>query len=60
MIFIEDRLFYCAEDLMVLLEISKASAYRIIKKLNTELSSMGYITLGGKVSKKYFDEKYYA
>ena len=45
---------------MGLLEISKASAYRIIKKLNTELSSMGYITLGGKVSKKYFDEKYYA
>ena len=59
-IFIEDRLYYSADEIVKYLEISKATAYRIIKQLNEELSSMGYITLRGKVSKRYFDEKYYA
>lgn len=39
--------------------VSETSAYKIIKELNSELSSKGYITIRGKVSKVFFCEKMY-
>ena len=32
---------------------------RIIKKLNTELKEKGYITVAGRVSRKYYEERTY-
>ena len=32
---------------------------RIIKRLNQELENKGYITVSGKVSKKYFADRFY-
>ena len=37
--------------------VSKSYAYKIVKKLNEELKSMGYLTVSGRVSKQYFKEK---
>lgn len=51
--------FFTAEDVAELLDISKSSAYRIIKKLNAELTDQGKITVAGKISKRYFEEKVY-
>ena len=34
--------------------VSKAYAYRVIKQLNKELNALGYITVSGKVNRKYF------
>lgn len=51
--------FYNVEDVMEMLECSKAKAYMVIKMLNTELTMKGKLTTNGRVSKKYFDERYY-
>ncbi len=51
--------FYSATEVATILGISSSSAYRIIRALNRELQSKGYIVIKGKISKKYFDEKFY-
>ena len=48
-----------ASDVSEILNISKSSAYRIIKELNDELKKAGKITIAGKISSKYFYEKVY-
>lgn len=37
----------------------KNISYKIIKELNEELEKMGYKTLAGRVSRKFFNEKFY-
>jgi len=32
-------------------------AYKIIRRLNDELKSNGYITISGKVNRAYFEQK---
>lgn len=39
------------------LGISKSYAYKIVQRLNAELKEMGYITISGRVNRKYFMEK---
>jgi len=41
------------------LEISTSCAYKIIQRLNSELTKQGYLTISGRVSKQYFSEKFY-
>ena len=48
-----------ANELVQTLGICKSKAYAIIRKLNRELEKQGYITIAGKCSRKYFEEKYY-
>lgn len=49
--------YYTAEDVQKLLGIGSSKAYHIIRQLNDELKSKGFITVAGKVSKKYFRER---
>ena len=51
--------FYTADEIATILGVSKATAYREIKRLNAELSEKGYIIVPGKISKRYFSEKAY-
>ena len=51
--------FYTAQEVATMLGVSKTSAYRVIKRLNAELDEKGYITITGKISKRYFLEKSY-
>lgn len=51
--------FYQVEDVMTLLGVSKSKAYKIMQSLNKELNKKGFITVAGKVPKKYFCEKFY-
>ena len=37
--------------------ISKAYAYKIMRKLNAELDEQGYITVSGRINRKYFMER---
>ena len=46
-------------DVMAVLEVSESKAYSIIKRLNRELADKGYITIQGKISRAYFEEKVY-
>ena len=41
------------------MEISVPYAYKIIRKLNQELSDKGYITVTGRVNREYFNERVY-
>jgi len=49
--------FMRVEDVAQELGVSKSYAYKIVRQLNAELKEMGYMTVSGKVSKKYFLEK---
>lgn len=39
---------------------SKAYAYKVIRKLNVELARKGCLIVQGKVSRMYFEERYFA
>lgn len=54
------KVFYMSEDIASMLSVSKATAYRIIHKLNEELQSEGYITVAGRVPKTFFDKRFYS
>ena len=55
---IESR-FYNAHEISEILQVSTSYAYRLIRELNTELAGQGKITVRGKISRRYFDEKVY-
>ncbi|NFH48644.1 transcriptional regulator [Clostridium sporogenes] len=52
-------MFYTVDQITEMLQISKSKAYKIVASLNKELKKMGYITIAGRVPKKFFEEKYY-
>lgn len=47
------------DDVKARLGVGDTKAYAIIKKLNKELESKGYLTVRGKVPEKYFKERFY-
>lgn len=51
--------FLSAEDVAKELSVSKTYAYRIIRQLNGELAEKGYITVSGRINRKYFSERLY-
>jgi len=55
----EKKIYYTAEEVSVMLGISIGTSYRIIRNLNKELKSKGFIVIAGKLPIRYFEEKYY-
>ncbi len=53
------EVFVTAKEVAELLGISKSKAYAIIRELNDELSAKDFITVAGRVSRKFFEEKFY-
>lgn len=53
------RTYLTQEDIEKILGVKKTKAYEVIKQLNADLEAKGYLTVKGKVSAKYFMEKYY-
>ena len=51
--------FICAEEVAQELSVSKPYAYKLIKRLNDELKEKGFITISGRVNRKYFNERLY-
>jgi len=51
--------FLTATDVAEILNVSRSTAYRIIRKLNDELNKAGKITVAGKISARYFYENTY-
>ena len=54
-----NSLFIKADEVTELLGVSRAEAYRIIKRLNDQLSSRGFIVVNGRVNRKYLEEQIY-
>lgn len=55
----ENKRFLNASDVASFMGISVPMAYKIIRRLNDELSAQGFITVAGKVSRCYFEQKIY-
>ena len=53
----DKAIFMDVTDVSELLGISKSKAYKIIRDLNNELASKGFITIGGKVIRRYLYER---
>ena len=49
--------FMRVEDVAEELGVSTSYAYKIIRKLNSELEKKGIITIAGRVNKQYFIER---
>ncbi|MGN0721729.1 MAG: LysR family transcriptional regulator [Anaerovoracaceae bacterium] len=48
-----------ANEIVEVMGISQAKAYKLIRQLNEELREAGYITVSGRVSRRYFEERIY-
>ena len=51
--------FISAEEIKEIVGISKSKAYSLIQELNAELKEKGYLTVTRRVSRKYFEERFY-
>ena len=51
------NLFMSVDEVAKELEVSKSFAYKIMRQLNADLKKKGYLTVSGKVSRKFFMEK---
>lgn len=49
--------FIRADEIAAELDVSKSTAYKIIKNLNSELRRDGYLTVSGRVNRAYFMKK---
>lgn len=54
-----EKIFITADEVSKMLDISKPYAYKLIKQMNEELKSKGFMTIAGKVSRRFFEEKFY-
>lgn len=57
--FMKNR-FMRVNEVAEALEVSVPYAYKIIRKLNEELESEGYLTVKGRVNRDYFYERIYS
>ena len=48
-----------AQEVAEALGVSKASAYKMIHVWNERLQKMGYPSVSGRISRKYFQEQFY-
>jgi hypothetical protein len=55
----ENKRFLTAQDVMEMLDVSLSYAYKLIRLLNAELESEGFVTIKGRVSTLYFMERIY-
>jgi len=51
--------FIKVDEVATVLGVSKSYAYKIVREMNNELKQRGFITIAGRVSKQYFEEKLY-
>ena len=52
--------FIRVEEVAEELQVSVPYAYKLIKKLNDELEAKGFITIAGRVSRQYFNQRLYS
>ena len=50
--------FVTAQEVAEIMGVSRSKAYQIVREMNRELKSMGYITVSGKCPVQYFKKKF--
>jgi predicted transcriptional regulator len=53
-----EKNFMRVEEVAEELGVSKSYAYKIVQQLNIELKEQGYLTISGRVNRKYFIKKF--
>lgn len=48
-----------AKEIATILGVSKEKAYKVVKELNNELSKQGYVTIAGRLPRRFWIEKFY-
>lgn len=56
--YLNEHSFMRVDDVAQELGVSRSYAYKLIQRLNAELREKGYLTISGRVSRKYFTEKF--
>ncbi|MCR1843387.1 MarR family transcriptional regulator [Murimonas intestini] len=54
-----NTLFVTAGEIAEELGISKPFAYKLVRQMNEELEAKSFLTIVGRVSRKYYEEKFY-
>ena len=54
-----NKRFITAKDVVEELGVSTLYAYKLIRELNAERAADGFVTIKGRVSRQYFDERIY-
>ncbi len=57
---VEERSFYTAQDVMILLDVSRDKAYRMIRYMREDLINEGRLAKEypqGKIPKRFFNEQ---
>ena len=54
-----NKRFITAKDVVEELDVSTSYAYKLIRKLNAEREADGFVTIKGRVSSQFFDERIY-
>lgn len=55
----DNKIFMTVEEVAEAMGVSKSYAYKLVNSLNKKLKEMGWITISGKVDRKYFYEQFY-
>ncbi len=55
----KEKSFITAKELAEMLSISNGHAYKVIHRLNEELTQLGYLTFAGRIPRKYLEERCY-
>lgn len=53
------NLFITAGEVAQDLGVSKPFAYKLVRQLNGELEAKGFLVISGRVSRKFYEEKFY-
>lgn len=53
------KLWLSAEEVMEMMQISRSSAYRLIKNMNEELRQQGFLVIPGKANAAFFNDHLY-
>lgn len=54
-----ETLFIRAKDIAEEMGVSEAYGYKLIRQLNNELKEQGFVTVQGRLSRQYFEERIY-
>ncbi len=55
----KNELFVTAGEVAQELGVSKPFAYKLVRQMNEQPKEKGFITVAGRVSGKYYEEKFY-
>ena len=56
---LKNNLFVTAGEVAQDLGVSKPFAYKLVRQMNEELEAKGFMTIAGRVSRKYYEGKFY-